>query len=143
MAVLSKPVDKVGPPLRPAAWLCPDNGDTGRKTKTSLRAMAHMHMESCMLRELSCVMWREKVRPFDPPPSLNAICRGGSPLLSPPAPGRTPRWRGLAVAPHRSLGRCFVLLFIPLIFLVMSRREGTGSQNHKNRKMSLPEKKIK
>ena len=40
-----------------------------------------------MLRELGCVMWREEVRPFEPPPSLNAICRGGSPLPSPPAPG--------------------------------------------------------
>ena len=40
-----------------------------------------------MLRVLGCVMWREEMRPFEPPPSLNAICRGGSLLPSPPAPG--------------------------------------------------------
>ena len=39
------------------------------------------------------------------PPSLNAICRGGSLLPSPPAPGATPRWRGPAVAPRGSLRR--------------------------------------
>ena len=56
MAGLSKPVDKVGLPLRPAAWLRPDNGDTGRKTKTSLRAMAHMHMRICT-DKACCESW--------------------------------------------------------------------------------------
>ena len=44
MAELSKPEDKVGPSLRPATMLCPDYGDTGRKTKPRARlraAMAH------------------------------------------------------------------------------------------------------
>ena len=33
------------------------------------------------------MIWREKYDPSNPPLSLNAICRGGSPLPSPPAPG--------------------------------------------------------
>ena len=39
-----------------------------------------------MLRELGCVMWREKVRPFDPPlPERDLL--GGQPPPLLPAPG--------------------------------------------------------
>ena len=86
-----KPVDKVGPPLHPAARLWPDrsNGDTRRKTKPSLRAMAHMHY-SCTWRVYVkhaglSDMGRES-ETLRPPPSLNAICWGGSPPSPPSRP---------------------------------------------------------
>ena len=40
-----------------------------------------------------------------PPPSLNAICRGGSPLPSPPAPGAYAPLAGAGCGAPRSLGR--------------------------------------
>ena len=52
-------------------------------------AHMHLHMESTrksMLRELGCVMWREKVRPFEPPPPSERDLLGGQPPPLPPAP---------------------------------------------------------
>ena len=53
----SKPGDKVELPLQLAARpLCSDNGDTGQKNKTNLRAMPHMHLWSVVLRK-ACTIW--------------------------------------------------------------------------------------
>ena len=46
-----------------------------------------------MLR-VGLVMWREKVRPFDPPPLPERDLLGGQPPPPPPPPGLTPHWRG-------------------------------------------------
>ena len=81
---------KVGLPLRPAAWLCPDNGDTGQKTKTRLRAMTHMHMESCTGKACARSPRAGEIVTTDhgpsTPPLPFAICKGGEPPSHTPTP---------------------------------------------------------